>query len=115
MRVVTYQKQNGQRLWNKTISRATAFNIEGLSSNTRYTVGIQTLDGSSQTSRIIYKDFKTKEITGKPLNNIRINGTRVGNRCAFSIRFSSCRPSFWFGLDELGKQLSVNIIAAAEI
>ena len=50
---------------NKTISRGTEFNIEDLSPKTRYTVNIQTLDGSSQTSRIASQDFQTEERLGK--------------------------------------------------
>ena len=57
--------QNGRSLLDKTISRGTEFNIEDLNSNTRYTVEIQTLDGSSQTSIIVSQGFQTEEIAGK--------------------------------------------------
>ena len=49
----------------KTISRGTKFNIEGLNPKTRYTVKIQTLDGSLQTSRIVSQDFQTEESAGR--------------------------------------------------
>ena len=60
-----FTSQNGRSFLNKTIPRGTEFNIEDLSPKTRYTVNIQTLDGSSQTSRIASQDFQTEERLGK--------------------------------------------------
>ena len=60
-----FTSQNGRSLLNKTISRGTELDIEDLSPKTRYTVNIQTLDGSSQTSRIASQDFQTEERLGK--------------------------------------------------
>ena len=43
----------------KIISRGTQVNITNLLPYTSYTVGIQAQDGSSQTSQIVYKIFRT--------------------------------------------------------
>ena len=45
----------------KIIDRGTEITINQLKLNTSYTVGIQTQDGSSQKSEMIYETFKTFE------------------------------------------------------
>ena len=46
---------------NRIVSRGTEVNINDLSPNTWYTVGIQAQDGSSQTSQTVDKSFRTNE------------------------------------------------------
>lgn len=57
--------KNGRWFPKRTIFRTTQFHITSLVQNTRYSVEIETLDGSLQTSRRVLKVFQTKEVAGK--------------------------------------------------
>ena len=50
---------------NRSYFERPQFDITSLIPNTRYTVRIQTLDGSSQMSEKVDKHFRTKEVAGK--------------------------------------------------
>ena len=98
-----FASQNGWSVLDKTISRGTEINIERLNPKTRYTVKVQTLDGSSQRSEIVSQDFQTEEITGKNQSTLvlmDLNQRKCQTSELFQIFVFVILVAFWFGFHE---------------
>ncbi|CAB4039787.1 Down syndrome cell adhesion molecule 1 homolog, partial [Paramuricea clavata] len=79
----------------KNISPRTQYNITGLNPYTAYTVGIQTVQGDLQKSRIVSENFKTNEAvpSGPPLN---VTFTSRG-KYSLNVSWNAPNDNLWNG------------------